>query len=35
MYQAHDGFLIEVTTIVELSFEWPKGGCGHLIEVAP
>ena len=34
MYQALDGFLTEVTTVVELSFERPKDGHGHLIEVA-
>ena len=36
MYQALDGFLTEVTTVVELSFEWPKDGHdrgGPLIEV--
>ena len=34
MYQAHDYFLTEVTTIAE-QFKWPKGGRSHLIEVAP
>ena len=33
MYQALDGHLIEVTTMGELSLEWPKGGRGCLIEV--